>query len=59
MDFDLRRRRAINPLVIEVVEVIRNILRKLIYADKLAVVAGSGADLQERLKVGRMEGIIW
>ena len=31
------------------VEVISDILRKLIYADKQAVVAGSGADLQERL----------
>ena len=50
MDVDLRRRGAINPLlVIAVVDVIRDILHKLIYVDKLAVVAGSGADLQERL----------
>ena len=37
------------PTVIAVVEVIRDILHKLIYADNLTVVAGSGADLQERL----------
>ena len=57
MDVGLRQRSALNPLLfIAVVDVIsrkpstRDILRKLTYADDLAVVADNEADLrQERL----------
>ena len=56
VDVDLRKGSALSPLLfIAVVEVIsrkastRDILRKLLYSDDLAVVADSEADLQERL----------
>ena len=56
VDICLRQRSALSPLLfITVVKVIsrkastRHILRKLIYADDLAVVADSEADLQVRL----------
>ena len=56
VDVGLRQGRALSPLLfIAVVEVIswkpstKDILRKLLYADDLAAVADSEADLQERL----------
>ena len=50
MDVGPRQGSVINQMLfLAVVDVIRDILHKLIYADNLAVVAGSGADLQERL----------
>ena len=55
MDVGLRQGRALSPLLfIAVVEMIsrkastEDILHKLLYADDLAVVADSEADLQER-----------
>ena len=56
VDISLRQGSALSPLLfIAVVEMVsrkastRDILRKLLYADDLAVVADSEADLQERL----------
>ena len=56
VDVGLRQGSALSPLLfIAVVEVVsrkastRDILRKLLYTDDLAVVAASEADLQERL----------
>ena len=56
MEVCQRQGSALSPLLfIEVVELIsrkastRHILRKLLYADDLAAVADSEADLQERL----------
>ena len=56
VDVSLRQGSALSPLLFIVVEEVisrkastRDIVRKLLYADDLAVVADSEADLQERL----------